>query len=138
MARIRRQNDEDTETSIDISPLIDCVFILLIFFIVTTTFIDEWGVAVDKPSAAPAQAQQEEDDKPKVVIELFNSGEVRFNGQPAQIGALRDFVKQEIGAHDDIPAMVKAQRDVSAGMTVQAMDEAKMGGAQRIMIMSTN
>ncbi|MCA9321738.1 MAG: biopolymer transporter ExbD, partial [Planctomycetes bacterium] len=48
------QLDEDGETGIDMSPLIDCVFILLIFFIVTTVFVEETGVEVDKPQAASA------------------------------------------------------------------------------------
>ena len=52
MGRFRDNTDSGEETLIDMSPLIDCVFILLIFFIVTTTFVEETGVEVDKPQAA--------------------------------------------------------------------------------------
>ena len=53
MGRFRDSSDDDSaEQGIDISPLIDCVFILLIFFIVTTVFVEETGVEVDKPQAA--------------------------------------------------------------------------------------
>ena len=54
MSRFRSRSSDNDESGIDISPLIDCVFILLIFFIVTTTFVDETGVEVDKPQAASA------------------------------------------------------------------------------------
>ena len=52
MSRFRNRNEESNDAGVDISPLIDCVFILLIFFIVTTTFVEETGVEVDKPQAA--------------------------------------------------------------------------------------
>ena len=53
MGRFREAtSDDSSESGIDISPLIDCVFILLIFFIVTTVFVEETGVEVDKPQAA--------------------------------------------------------------------------------------
>ena len=55
MGRFRDSgSDEGGDTAIDLSPMIDCVFILLIFFIVTTTFVEETGVEVDKPQAASA------------------------------------------------------------------------------------
>ena len=54
MGRFRDSDDDASETGIDMSPLIDCVFILLIFFIVTTVFVEETGVEVDKPQAASA------------------------------------------------------------------------------------
>ena len=65
-------SDDSNETWIDISPLIDCVFILLIFFIVTTTFVDETGVEVDKPQAA-SSVQLE---KTSILIALTAKGEV--------------------------------------------------------------
>ena len=54
MGRFREELDADEEGGIDMSPLIDCVFILLIFFIVTTVFVEETGIDVDKPQAASA------------------------------------------------------------------------------------
>ncbi len=137
MPRRRRHTDSEPETSIDISPLIDCVFILLIFFIVTTTFIDEWGLGVDKPSAAQAEPPDDE-DKPEVIIELRGSNQVLFNGNRAQIGALRQLIRNEIGNFDDIPAIIKTERDVPAALTVRAVDQANQGGASRVMVMSLN
>jgi len=132
MPKFRTSQESESETAIDISPLIDCVFILLIFFIVTTTFIEEWGGAVDKPS--PGQASAADDDKPSLVIELLASGEVRFNGLKTEIGVLEQQIKTELGGRDDIPAIIKADRDVPAGRTSLAVDQARLGGAVAVLL----
>ena len=61
MGRFRDNTDSGEETLIDMSLLIDCVFILLIFFIVTTTFVEETGVEVDKPQAASSVNLEKQD-----------------------------------------------------------------------------
>ena len=71
MGRFREASGDDSGSSgIDISPLIDCVFILLIFFIVTTTFVEETGVEVDKPQAASAVRLE----KNSILIALTEKG----------------------------------------------------------------
>ena len=74
MGRFRDNTDSGEETLIDMSPLIDCVFILLIFFIVTTTFVEE-TVEVDKPQAASSVNLE----KQSIIIALTEEGEVIFN-----------------------------------------------------------
>ena len=81
MGRFRSfATEEDEQQGIDMSPLIDCVFILLIFFIVTTTFVEETGVEVDKPQAASAARLE----KTSILIALTSKGEVVYGGR--QIG----------------------------------------------------
>jgi biopolymer transport protein ExbD len=128
----RLQDDSAGEVSIDISPLIDCVFILLIFFIVTTAFIEESGVSVDQLTAGSPSMINE--DKPKVVIELLSSGNVTFNGFDTPLGTIQQMVKNEIGTRDDIPAIIKTAEDVPASVTVRAIDEAKLGGAASVLL----
>jgi biopolymer transport protein ExbD len=73
MGRFREMTAEDNgDVGIDISPLIDCVFILLIFFIVTTTFVEETGVEVDKPQAA-SSVQLE---KTSILLALTEKGDL--------------------------------------------------------------
>lgn len=76
MGRFKNTNDDSTDAAVDISPLIDCVFILLIFFIVTTTFVEETGVEVDKPQAA-SSVQLE---KTSVMIAITANGEIVYGG----------------------------------------------------------
>ncbi len=133
MSKIREKHDDsEAETAIDISPLIDAVFILLIFFIVTTTFVDEFGMGVDKPS--PGQAAVDDQDKPKVIIELLANGTVRFNGLRTEIGVIQQQVKSEIAGRDDIPAIIRADRDVPTGRTSRVIDQARLGGAVAVLL----
>lgn len=128
----RLPEDSGDDASIDISPLIDCVFILLIFFIVTTAFIEESGVQVDQLTASGQPLMNE--NKPKVVIELTESGDVRFNGMKTEMGAIQQMVKNEIGTREDIPALVKVGREVPTSMTVRAVDQARLGGASTVLL----
>ena len=76
MSRLRNSAiDDDDETGIDISPLIDCIFILLIFFIVTTTFVEEDGLEVSKPDAAAALPSDESTSVVFEVLEGLTPGE---------------------------------------------------------------
>ena len=78
MGRFRDSgSDEGSDTGIDMSPMIDCVFILLIFFIVTTTFVEETGVEVDKPQAASSVRLE----KTSILIALTANGAVVYGGR---------------------------------------------------------
>ena len=74
MSRFKESSSEDMDAGIDMSPLIDCVFILLIFFIVTTVFVEETGIEVDKPQAATASQLE----KNSILIALSEKGEVIY------------------------------------------------------------
>ena len=92
MGRFRQELDQDEEGGIDMSPLIDCVFILLIFFIVTTVFVEETGVEVDKPQAASA-AQLE---KTSILIAVTADGDVIYGGRNIGVGGVQQLVKRLI------------------------------------------
>jgi biopolymer transport protein ExbD len=130
MGRFREaMNDEDGDgAGIDLSPLIDCVFILLIFFIVTTTFVEETGVEVDKPQAASAVQLE----KTSIMIALTAKGEVVYDKRDIGIGQVRATVRRLLQKEDDIPVIIQADTTAPTGMLVRVIDEAKLGGAQKI------
>ncbi|MGE3171843.1 MAG: ExbD/TolR family protein [Planctomycetota bacterium] len=130
MGRFRQvETDEGEGAGIDMSPLIDCVFILLIFFIVTTVFVEESGVEVDKPQAASA-AQLE---KNSVLIALTAEGAVVYGGRDIGIGGVRSLVKRMI-QKEDIPVIVQADKASASGLLVRIIDEAKLGGATKVSV----
>lgn len=132
MARFREaMTDEGGDTGIDIGPLLDCVFILLIFFIVTTTFVEETGVEVDKPQAASA-AQLE---KTSILIAITEKGEVIYAGQDIGVGGVRGLVKRML-LKEKVPVIVQADTASQAGLLVRIIDEAKLGGAEKVSIAS--
>ena len=129
MARFRSDIDDDSgSTGIDISPLMDCVFILLIFFIVTTTFVEETGVEVDKPQAL----SQNNLDKNSIMIAITNKGEVVYGGRQIGIGGVQAQVKQILTKEPDLPVIIQADTKVETGLLVKVIDEAKQAGAEKV------
>ncbi|AQT68797.1 biopolymer transport protein ExbD [Anaerohalosphaera lusitana] len=130
MGRFRQAAmDEGNEAGIDISPLMDCVFILLIFFIVTTTFVEETGVEVDKPQAA-SSVQQE---KNSILIALTEKGEVVYGGREIGFSGIRPLVKRML-QKEEIPVIIQADTAAPSGMLVRVIDEAKLAGAETVSL----
>ena len=129
MSKFRGSGDDNDETPIDMSPLIDCVFILLIFFIVTTVFVEETGVEVDKPQAA-SSVQLE---KTSILIAITEGGQIVYDGQDIGIGGVQRIVRQLV-QREEIPVIVQADKASSSGLLVRVIDEAKLGGAVKVSV----
>lgn len=120
-------SEESSETAIDISPLIDCIFILLLFFIVTTTFVEETGVEVDKPQAAAAVKL----DKNSILLAITADGQIVYGGRDLGIGGVRPLVKRLL-EKEDMPIIIQTDQAVPSGLLVRVIDEAKLAGATRV------
>jgi biopolymer transport protein ExbD len=131
MGRFRESSSEDGgEAGIDMSPLIDCVFILLIFFIVTTTFVEESGVEVDKPQAASASSLE----KTSILIALTAKGEVVYGGRDIGVRGVRGIVTRMLQKDAETPVIVQADAAAQTGLLVRVVDEAKLAGARKVSI----
>ncbi len=132
MGRLRDLAAEDNgDTGIDMSPLIDCVFILLIFFIVTTTFVEETGVEVDKPQAASSVRLE----KTSILIALTDKGEVVYGGREIGISSVQPLVKRML-QKEEVPVIIQADTAAQSGLLVRIIDEAKLAGAVKVSIAS--
>ncbi len=130
MSRFREaMSDDESETAIDISPLMDCVFILLIFFIVTTTFVEETGIEVDKPQAASASNLE----KTSILLALTANGDVVYGGRNIGISGVQPLVKRMLQT-EDVPVIIQADKDSPSGMLVRVVDEAKLAGATKVSL----
>ena len=130
MGRFRNLDASDSdEAVIDMSPLIDCVFILLIFFIVTTVFVEETGVEVDKPQAASASQLE----KTSILIALTEAGEVVYGGREIGISGVLPLVKRMLQS-EDVPVIIQADRKSASGLLVRVIDQAKLGGAVKVSV----
>ena len=129
MARFKSSSDDNSEAGVDISPLIDCVFILLIFFIVTTTFVEETGVEVDKPQAA-SSVQLE---KTSILLAITDKGEIVYGGREIGIAGVQPLVKRMM-QKEEVPVIVQADQHVQSGLLVRVIDEAKLAGAEKVSI----
>jgi biopolymer transport protein ExbD len=131
MGRFREVTSDDSDSAgIDMSPLIDCVFILLIFFIVTTVFVEETGVEVDKPQAASAVQLE----KNSILIALTSKGEVVYGGRDIGVGGVRSVVKRMLQKESGIPVIVQADAAAMSGLLVRIIDEAKLAGAAKVSV----
>jgi biopolymer transport protein ExbD len=130
MSRFRDSSrDESSEPGVDIAPLLDCVFILLIFFIVTTTFVEETGVEVDKPQAASSLKL----DKNSILLAITEKGQVVYAGRDIGVGGVRPLVKRMI-LQEDLPVIIQVDRGVMSGLLVRVIDEAKLAGATKVSL----
>lgn len=131
MSRLRSIDlqQEGGEGGVDISPLIDCVFILLIFFIVTTTFVKETGVEVNKPQAASAASLE----RNSIMLALTKEGQVVYGGQQIGFSGIRPLVRRQL-QKEEVPVIIKADQDSPSGMLVRVIDEAKLAGAKNVSV----
>lgn len=122
MGRFRQASDDDGETAIDISPLIDCVFILLIFFIVTTVFVEETGVEVDKPQSSGSASDLESNS---ILIAITAEGKVIYGKKTISPKQVDGIVKRETSANPDMPIIIQADSESPHGVFAEVYDVAK-------------
>ncbi|HCC20785.1 MAG TPA: biopolymer transporter ExbD [Verrucomicrobiales bacterium] len=134
MRRFRHFNGQDANASeINISPLIDVVFILLIFFIVTTVFVEETGVDVDKPRAASAQDLE----KNSILIAVTSNGQVYQGGRSIGVSGVRSVVAAMLEVDDQMPVIIQGDASANHGIIVSVIDAAKLAGARTVNLATT-
>jgi len=118
---------------INMSPLIDMVFILLIFFIVTTVFVEETGVDVNKPQAASATDL----DKNSILIAITENGNVVYGGKEIGISGVRPVIRR-LYQSEKMPVIIQADRKSITDTVVRVIDEAKLAGAVSVSLATEN
>ena len=130
MRRFRHSTSTETVSTVDISPLIDVVFLLLIFFIVTTVFIKETGVEVSKPRAASSQDLE----KQAVLIAVTAEGRVWHGGREIGMDGVRAVVAAMLEESGQLPVIVRADAAAPTEATVKVIDGAKLAGAESVSL----
>jgi len=129
---LQERLEQDYRHGIDLSPLIDVVFILLIFFIVTTVFIREPGVEVQKPEAVTARELESD----LILLAITPAGEVMYDGSNIGVAGVRSTVAALLLAQQR-PVVIQADRQVTTEVLVRVIDEAKLAGAESVNIATT-
>ena len=124
--RKKNLNRGAEEKGVDISPLIDMVFILLIFFIVTTVFIDERGF--EMPGSNNAQDENDSDVEP-VVFRVTRDGDVVLDGNIVGLGAVSRTILNA-SQRETVPVIVEVEEGSRSGLALRVYDEALMSGAE--------
>lgn len=117
---------------VNMSPLIDCVFLLLIFFIVTTVFVDEAAVEVKKPKAASAQDME----KHSIMLALTAEGQIVYGDRRLNLSSVRGVVSRQL-RDQQRPVIILADQDTRTARLVDLIDECKLAGAKNVSIAAT-
>ena len=118
------------ESFIDISPMMDMVFILLIFFIVTSTFTRETGIDVTKPKASSAKELAKE----SILIGITRQGTVHINETQVNLSSLQTILKQMMAESPDRPVIIVSDRDAPSGAIVDVLDECNIAKVHKVSI----
>lgn len=129
MKRVRMIRRSEQGVDVNMSPLIDCVFLLLIFFIVTTVFVEETGVDIQKPQAASAQDLE----KQSIMIAITEDGRVVFGGREIGLAGVRGVVSRQLRERE-APVIILADGDTRTSPLVDVIDECKLAGAKQVSI----
>jgi len=119
--------DDEINPDIDMSPLIDCVFILLIFFIVTTVFVTETEVETDRSLVLSAERLE----RNSVLLAVTVNDEVIFGGRDIGVSGVQPLVKRML-KDEDLPIIILPDADAKASLVLRVQNEAKRAGATRI------
>lgn len=123
MARKHRKSRE--ETDINITPMLDVVFIMLIFFIVTTSFVKETGIEVNRPSASTAEKKE----RGNILIGIRETGEIYMNKQQIDVRAVRANVERSLAENPEGQVVIVADKGSKTGVFIEVMDQARLAGA---------
>jgi len=125
---MRLRKKENPIQDIDVSPLIDMVFILLIFFMVSTTFVKDMKLDIDRPQASTQSAASTK----SIRVYIDNTGDVYLNSQPVRIWVLQSLLKDELRNSTEKSVLVITDTQVTAGKLVEVVDQCKLAGAKDV------
>jgi len=129
MRRIHTKQETAAE-SINMTPLIDMVFILLIFFLVTASFTKESGINVDRPTAQTAVRQEQGN----IIIGINEKGEVWIDNQNVDIRSVRAHIERLHAQNPEGTVIILADKSSRTGIAVEVLDQVRLAGVSNVAI----
>ena len=127
--RRRRSTDPMAESNdVNLTPMLDVVFIMLIFFIVTTSFIKESGVEIERPESSSASPRPDA----QVLIAVTPEGAVWVDGKPVDVHRVGQQVADMLT--DDGAVVIQADRESTTGLLIEVMDRLKQAGVDQVAV----
>ncbi|MFK8053222.1 MAG: ExbD/TolR family protein [Woeseiaceae bacterium] len=129
----RRHSEAEEETEINITPMLDIVFIMLIFFIVTTSFVKETGIDPTRPEAETASVRA----RSNILIGVTEQGEIWFNKRQIELTLVRQRVEEATAENPESSAVIIADEGAPTGVVIDIMDQIRLGGVIDIAVAAT-
>ena len=130
MRKFISSTQDDQEATVDITPMLDVVFIMLIFFIVTATFVKQAGIEVNQPKASTAVVQE----KANILIAIDADNKIWINRREVDFRALRPNIERLHAENPKGSVVIQADRDSINEVLVQVMDASRKAGVYEIAI----
>lgn len=131
MRRIgRASSNEDDESNIDITPMLDVVFIMLIFFIVTATFVKESGIDVNRPDAATAVKKE----KANILVAINEKNEIWIDKREVDIRSVRPNIERLHAENPQGSVVIQADKKAYTETLIKVMDAARSAGVYNVAI----
>lgn len=115
---------------LNIAPLIDMVFILLIFFLVTTSFVKETGVDISRPTASTAVAK----NKTAILIGVTRENTIHLDRREIDVRAVRSGVERAMAENPEASVVIVADKESRTGLVISVMDACKLAGAENVAL----
>ena len=130
----RRNRRKPEEQGLDLTPMMDIVFIMLIFFIVTTSFVKETGVDINRPNAETA----ERDEKGNILVAITQNNEIWIDKRRIDLKAVRANIERLKIEYPEGSVIIQADKEARSGLLVETMDQIRLPGVQNISIAAKN
>jgi biopolymer transport protein ExbD len=126
----RRRTRTMEETEVNVTPMLDVVFIMLIFFIVTASFVKEAGIDVNRPDAATAERKE----RGNILVAIAENGQIWINKRQVDPRAIRANIERMHAENPQGSVVIQADRNSKSGLIVQVMDAARLAGVYEVSI----
>ena len=125
---LTQSSEQDSE--INLTPMLDVIFIMLIFFIVTTSFVKESGIEVSRPNAATATEQK----RASIFIAINNKGQIFLQKRQINIEAVRPNIEKLYAESPEGSVVIQADKNSETGLLIQVMDQIRSAGVKNISV----
>jgi biopolymer transport protein ExbD len=126
----RHDSDESEETGIDLAPMLDFVMNLLIFFIITTSFVKEAGITVTKQEALTAESKE----SGNILIAVRPNGDIWMDKRRVDIREVRPSIERLHVERPEDTVVIIADKESNMGTLTEVMDQVKLGGVSEVSI----
>ncbi len=130
MSRRHQFRASEEESEVNLTPMLDVVFIMLIFFIVTASFVKEAGIDVSRPD----QQQQQETKRRSILISITRTNEVWIQKRRIDVRAVRANIERLLAENPESGVVIQAAEDAENGTFVRVLDQARLAGAINVSI----
>jgi biopolymer transport protein ExbD len=126
----RRRKSTVEEDEVNLTPMLDVVFIMLIFFIVTASFVKESGMDINRPDAATAVKKE----RGNILVAITPTGQIWIDRRQVDVRSVRANIERLHAENPQGAVVIQADRDSKNGLLVAVMDAAKLAGVESISI----